>query len=95
MAEVVIHCIAQSGTDAAGVAAELETYLQDTDGVNPVLVEVEQPRAGLAEVLAIIQLASAAIDLTEKLVDFIKSRRDKGEGERHRGRNRRRARPSR
>ena len=34
---------------------------------------------GLAEVLAIIQLASATIDLTGKLVDFIKSRHDKGE----------------
>ena len=78
MAEIVIHCIPQSGTDAAEVAAELKTYLQDTDGVNPVLVEVEQPHVGLAEVLAIIQLASAAIDLTEKLVDFIKSHRDKG-----------------
>jgi hypothetical protein len=78
VAEVVIHCIPESGTDAAEAAAELEIYLQDTDGVDPILVEVEQPRVGLAEVLAIIQLASAAIDLTEKLVDFIKSHRDKG-----------------
>lgn len=78
MAEIVIHCIPESGTDAAEAAAELETYLQDTDGVDPILVEVEQPRVGLAEVLAIIQLASATIDLTGKLVDFIKSRRDKG-----------------
>lgn len=78
MAEVVIHCILESGTDGPEAAAELETYLQDTGGVEPLLVEVEQPRVGLAEVLAIIQLANAAIDLTEKLVDFIKSRRDKG-----------------
>ena len=78
MAEIVIHCIPQSGTDAAQVAAELKTYLQDTDGVNPVVVKVEQPHVGLAEVLAIIQLASAAIDLTAKLADFIKSHRDKG-----------------
>jgi len=86
VAEVVIHCIPQPGTDAAQVAAELETYLQaefeaylqDADGVSPVQVEVEQPRMGLAEVLAIIQLASATIDLTGKLVDFIKSHRGKG-----------------
>jgi hypothetical protein len=78
VAEVVIHCIPQPGADATQVAAELETYLQDADGVNPVLVEVEQPRIGLAEILGIIQLASATIDLTGKLVDFIKSRRDKG-----------------
>lgn len=78
MAEVVIHCIPQPGTDATEVAAEFETYLQDADGISPVLVEVEQPRVGLAEVLAIIQLTSAAIDLTGKLVDFIKSRRDQG-----------------
>jgi hypothetical protein len=78
VAEVIFHCIPQLGTDPAEIAAELEIYLQDTEGVNPVLVEVEQPRAGLAEVLAVIQLASAAIDLTGKLVDFIKSRQDKG-----------------
>jgi hypothetical protein len=78
VAEVILHCIPQIGTDAVEVAAELKTYFQDTEGVNPVLVEVEQPRVGLAEVLAIIQLASAAIDLTGKLVDFIKSRQDKG-----------------
>ncbi len=78
MAEVVIHCIPEPGTDAGEAAADLETYFQGTDGVDPILVEVEQPRVGLAEVLAIIQLASAAIDLTEKLVDFIKSRQGKG-----------------
>jgi hypothetical protein len=86
VAEVVIHCIPQPGTDAAQVAAELEiylqaefeTYLREADGVSPVYVEVEQPRVGLAEVLAIIQLASATIDLTGKLLGFIKSRRDKG-----------------
>jgi hypothetical protein len=86
VAEVVIHCIPQPGTDTAQVAAEFETYLQtefdaylqDADGVSPVQVEVEQPRIGLAEVLAIIQLTSATIDLTGKLIDFIKSRRDKG-----------------
>ncbi len=78
MAEIVIHCIPESGTDAAEAAAELETYLRDTDGTDPVLVEVEQPRVGPAEILAIIQLASAAIDLTEKLAGYIRSRRDKG-----------------
>ena len=78
MTEVVIHCIPESGADAAEAAAELETYLQDADGVDSVFVEVEQPRAGLAEVLAIIQLASAAIDLAGKLADFIKSRQDQG-----------------
>jgi hypothetical protein len=78
VAEIIIHCIPQSGTDAAEVAAELNTYLQDTNGVNPVVVKVEQPHVGLAEVLAIVQLTSAAIALTDKLADFIKSRRDKG-----------------
>ena len=78
MAEIVIHCIPESGTDASAAAAELETYLRDSDGMTPVLVEVEQPRAGIAEVLAIIDLASAAIDLTGKLIDFIQSRQGKG-----------------
>lgn len=78
MTEVVIHCIPQSGTDAEAAAAELEAYLQDADGVDSVFIEVEQPRAGLAEVLAIIQLASAAIDLAGKLAGFLASRRDKG-----------------
>jgi hypothetical protein len=78
VAEIFIHCIPQSGTDAADVAAELKTYLQDTDGVTPVVVKVEQPHVGVAEVLAIFQLASTALDVMEKLADFIKSRRDRG-----------------
>lgn len=78
MTRVVIHAITESDTDAAEAAAELKDYLQDTDGVGSVAVRVEHPRAGLAEILAIIQLASAAIDLTSKLIDFIKSRQGKG-----------------
>jgi hypothetical protein len=58
--------------------AEFETYLQEADGVSPVQVEVEQTRVGLAEVLAMIQPASATIDFTDKLLDFIKYRRNKG-----------------
>jgi hypothetical protein len=78
MAEVVIHCIPEPGTDPAEAAAELEAYLRDTDGLDPVLVEVEQPRLGLAEILAIIQIVSGVVDLTGKLVGYIKSRREKG-----------------
>lgn len=78
MAEISIHCIPQSGTDAAEVATDLEVYLRDIDGIDTKLVEVEQTRIGSAEVLAIIQLTSATIDLTVRLTDFIKSRRDKG-----------------
>jgi hypothetical protein len=78
VAEVVIHCIPQSGTDAAEVAAELGTFLRDTDGISPLVVKVERPHVGLAEVLAIVQLSSAAIDLAKKLANFIKSRQDKG-----------------
>jgi hypothetical protein len=78
VAEIVIHAIPESGADADAAAAELQAYLQDTDGMAPVLVEVEQPRVGIAEILAIIDLASAAIDLTGKLIDFIQSRHGKG-----------------
>ena len=78
MTRVVIHCITDPDTDTAAAAAELKAYLQDTDGVGSVAVRVEHPRAGLAEIMAIIQLASAAIDLTSKLIDFIKSRQEKG-----------------
>jgi hypothetical protein len=53
VAEVVIHCISQSGTDATEVATELKTYLQGINGVGSVAVEVERPHVGLAEVLAI------------------------------------------
>ena len=77
MTEIVIHCIPQVGTDAADVATELRTYLQDADGIDILVVKAEQPHVGLAEVLAIVQLSSAAIDLTGKLIDFIKSRQDK------------------
>jgi hypothetical protein len=75
---IIIHCIPQPGTDAAEVAAELNTYLQDTDGVNPVMVKVEHPQLGLAEVLAVLQIATTAINLTEKLTGYIKSRQEKG-----------------
>ncbi len=77
MAEIVIHCTLQSGTDAAEVAAELNTYLRDTDGVNPVMVKVEHPQVGLAEVLAVLQITTTAISLTDRLIGFIKSRQDK------------------
>jgi hypothetical protein len=78
MAEVIIHCLPEAGSDAAEAAAELEAYLRETEGVTPVLVEVEHPRVGLAEILAIIQIASGAVDLAQKLADYLKSRRDKG-----------------
>jgi hypothetical protein len=78
MAEVIIHCVPEPGTDAAEAAAELEAYLQQTEGMTPVLVEVEQPRVGLAEILAVIQIVSGAVDLTGKLIAFIRSRQDKG-----------------
>ena len=78
MTEIDIHLIPQPGTDASEVASELTAYLEGIDGVTPVEVEAEQPHVGLAEVLAIVQLSSAAIDLAEKLIDFIKSRSDKG-----------------
>jgi hypothetical protein len=74
---IVIHCIPEPGIDPAEVASELKTYLQDTEGANPVVVKVEQPHVGLAEVLAIVQLANAAIDLPEKLGKFIESRRNR------------------
>jgi len=76
--EVDIHCIPQFGADAAAVAVELETYLQRADDVVPVLIEVEQPRLGLAEVLAILEVTSTGVDLTEKLIYFISSRRGRG-----------------
>jgi hypothetical protein len=78
MAEVVIHCLTEPGTDADEAAAELEAYLEQTEGVAPVLVEVEQPRVGLAEILAIIQVVSGVVDLVQKLSDFIKSRQEAG-----------------
>jgi len=78
VARVVIHCITEPDADPAAAAAELKEYLNDTAGVSSVAVRVEHPRAGLAEILAIIQVASAAIDLTSKLIAFIKSRQEKG-----------------
>jgi hypothetical protein len=75
--EIVIHCIPQPGTDAAEVATELRATLNHIDGVNPLLVKAEQPHVGLAEVLAVIQVSTAAIGLADKLIDFIKSRQDK------------------
>jgi hypothetical protein len=76
--EIVIHSIPEYGTDPEEAAADLESYLRDIDGVEPVLVEVEHPQIGPAEVLTVIQVASATIDLVEKLISFVKSRQAKG-----------------
>ena len=37
-------------------------------------VEVEQSRLGPMEILAILQLAAAAVDLTQRLIGFLQSR---------------------
>jgi hypothetical protein len=76
--EIDIHLIPQPGTDESEVASEFRAYLEGIDGVTPVEIEAEHPAVGLAEVLAIVQLSSAAIDLAEKLIDFIKSRSERG-----------------
>lgn len=78
MTQIVLHSIPEYGTDPAEAATELDTYLRGIDGVKPVMVEVEHPQIGVTEVLTIIQLTSATIDLAEKLISYIKSRRDKG-----------------
>jgi hypothetical protein len=77
MPELVIHCIPEAGADADAAAADLEAYLRDEDWADPVAVEVEQPRLGPAEILAILELANNAIDLAQKLVGYLKSRHGK------------------
>ena len=57
--------------------AELQISADSKKPIDTAPIKAEQPHVGLAEVLAIIQLSTAAIDLTEKLLDFIKSRQDK------------------
>ena len=74
MPEIVIHLVPDAGADPAGEAAELAAYLRGEEGVDPVAVEVEQPRLGPAEILAILELANNAIDLTQKLISYLKSR---------------------
>ena len=77
MPELVIHLIPEAGADTSGEAAEMEAYLRDEDGVDPVAVEVEQPRLGPAEILVILELANNAIDLAQKLIGYLKSRHGK------------------
>jgi len=80
MAEIVIHCIPEAGTDPAEAYAEMDAFLRDTEGLEPVLVEVEKSRGvGLAEILAIVQVAQGIVDLTGKLIAYIKSRQGKAE----------------
>ncbi|MGH3394106.1 MAG: hypothetical protein ACRDPO_05390 [Streptosporangiaceae bacterium] len=71
MPEIVIHLV--PGADTAAEAAELEAYLRGEEGVDPVAVEVEQPRLGPAEILAVLELANNAIDLTQKLISYLRS----------------------
>ena len=78
MPEIVIHSIPEYGTDPAEAATDLDSYLRDIDGVEPVMVEVEHPQIGPAEILIVIQLTKATIDLAGTLIGYIKSRRDKG-----------------
>ena len=78
MPEIVIHSIPEYGTDPAEAATDLDSYLRDIDGVEPVMVEVEHPQIGPAEILIVIQLTKATIDLAGTLISYIKSRRDKG-----------------
>ena len=80
MPEIVIHLVPGDGADTAAEAAELEAYLRGEEGVDPVAVEVEQPRLGPAEILAVLELANNAIDLTQKLISYLKSRHDKVKG---------------
>lgn len=75
MSELVIHCIPASGADTAVTAADLASFLQDSGDVESVSVEVESSRGiGPAEILAIVQLAAATVDLTQRLLGFVKSR---------------------
>jgi hypothetical protein len=80
MPEIVIHLVPGDGADTAAEAAELEAYLRGEEGVDPVAVEVEQPRLGPAEILAVLELANNAIDLTQKLISYLRSRHDKVKG---------------
>lgn len=80
MPEIVIHLVPGAGADTAAEAAELEAYLRGEEGVEPVAVEVEQPRLGPAEILAVLELANNAIDLTQKLISYLRSRHDKVQG---------------
>jgi hypothetical protein len=77
MPEIVIHLIPEAGADTSAEAAEMDAYLRDEDGVDPVAVEVEQPRLGPAEILVILELANNAIDLAQKLIGYLKSRHGK------------------
>jgi hypothetical protein len=77
MPEIVIHLIPDVGADTTNEAAELEAYLRGEEGMDPVAVEVEQPRLGLAEILAILELANTGIDLTQKLIGYLRTRHGK------------------
>lgn len=68
MSEIVIHLIPEVGADTTTEAGELESYLRGEEGMDPVTVEVEQPRLGPAEILAILELANTSIDLAQKLI---------------------------
>lgn len=74
MSELVMHCISEPDANAADTADDVAAYLSSLDGADPVLVEVEQPRLGLAEILIIVQVGNAAVGLAEKLIGYLKSR---------------------
>jgi molecular chaperone GrpE (heat shock protein) len=77
LAELVIHCIPEPDADPTAELTELSVYLHGIDGVNPIQVTADRPRAGIAEILAIVELTNTTIDLLQKLYGYLQTRRGK------------------
>ena len=78
MAELVIHCIPEPDADPTAELTEFSVYLHGIDGVNPIRVTTDRARgAGIAEILAIVELTNTTIDLLQKLYGYLQARRGK------------------
>lgn len=75
MSRLIVHVIPEGGADVHASADELEDQLSQLPETDTVRVNVEQPRVGPAEILAVVQLGKAGIDLVKWLIAYVKEHR--------------------
>jgi hypothetical protein len=78
MAKLIAHVITEAGADVPATAGELKEYLTALPGTHGVRTNVEKPRVGLEEVLAVVQITQGAVELIKMLVAYVEKHRSKG-----------------
>jgi hypothetical protein len=77
MAKLIAHVITEQGSDVEGTAQDLEDRLTRVPGAELVRTNVEKPRVGLEEILAVVQITEGAVNLIKMLVAYVEQHRGK------------------